>query len=234
MLSVEGLHIRYGGVEAVKGIDLSVAEGEIAALVGANGAGKSSTLAAIAGLAPVAAGRIKFAGESIVGLAPETIARKGVVLVPEGRRIFSTLTVAENLRLGAAMHLTPVEARAREEEMFDLFPILKTYYRTQGGALSGGEQQMLAIARAMMSRPRLLMLDEPSLGLAPQLNDKVFDLISGLRSTGLTVLLIEQNVALALEIADKATVLANGEVALAGSAAELYNSDLVRQAYLGA
>lgn len=234
MLSVEGLHIRYGGVEAVKGIDLSVAEGEIAALVGANGAGKSSTLAAIAGLAPVAAGRIKFAGESVIGLAPETIARKGVVLVPEGRRIFSSLSVAENLRLGAAMHLTPVEARAREEEMFDLFPILKTYYRTQGGALSGGEQQMLAIARAMMSRPRLLMLDEPSLGLAPQLIDKVFDLISGLRSTGLTVLLIEQNVALALEIADKATVLANGEVALAGSAAELYNSDLVRQAYLGA
>lgn len=234
MLSVEGLRIRYGEVEAVRRVDLSVGRGEIISLVGANGAGKSSTLSAIAGLVPAAGGKVVLDGKDITGQKPETIARLGVALVPEGRRIFSSLTVAENLRLGAAVHLKPGEARVREEEMLDLFPILRRYHQIKGGNLSGGEQQMLAIARALMSKPRLILLDEPSLGLAPQIVDTVFDLIVELRRNGLTVLLVEQNVALALEIADRATVLANGEVALSGTAKELASSDLVRQAYLGA
>jgi branched-chain amino acid transport system ATP-binding protein len=234
MLSVEALKIRYGEVEAVRRVDLAVDSGEIIALVGANGAGKSSTLGAIAGLVPAASGRVVFDGVDITGLAPEAIARKGVALVPEGRRIFASLTVADNLRLGGAVHLSAVEATAREEEMLELFPILRRYHRVKGGNLSGGEQQMLAIARALMSKPRMVLLDEPSLGLAPQLIDTVFDLIAELRRNGLTILLVEQNVALALEIADRAIVLANGEVVLSGTARELASSDLVRQAYLGA
>jgi branched-chain amino acid transport system ATP-binding protein len=177
---------------------------------------------------------VLFDGVDITGLAPEVIARKGVSLVPEGRRIFAGLTVADNLRLGGAMHLPAVEARAREEEMLELFPILRRYHRVKGGNLSGGEQQMLAIARALMGKPRMVLLDEPSLGLAPQLIDTVFDLIAELRRNGLTILLVEQNVALALEVADRAIVLANGEVVLSGTAKELATSDLVRQAYLGA
>lgn len=234
MLSVENLKIRYGEVDAVRRVDLAVGKGEIIALVGANGAGKSSTLGAIAGLVPAAGGKVMLDGVDIAGLSPEVIARRGVALVPEGRRIFSSLTVAENLWLGGAVHLPAGEARAREEEMLDLFPILRRYHQIKGGNLSGGEQQMLAIARALMSKPKLIMLDEPSLGLAPQIIDTVFDLIVDLRRNGLTILLVEQNVALALEIADRATVLANGEVALAGTAKELASSDLVRQAYLGA
>jgi branched-chain amino acid transport system ATP-binding protein len=234
MLSVEALRIRYGEVEAVRRVDLAVGRGEIIALVGANGAGKSSTLGAIAGLVSAAGGKVLLDGADVTGRAPEAIARLGVALVPEGRRIFSSLTVAENLRLGGAVHLTAADARTREEEMLDLFPILRRYHQIKGGNLSGGEQQMLAIARALMSKPKLILLDEPSLGLAPQIIDTVFDLISELRRNGLTVLLVEQNVALALEIADRATVLANGEVALSGTAKELASSDLVRRAYLGA
>ncbi|TIL56963.1 MAG: ABC transporter ATP-binding protein [Mesorhizobium sp.] len=234
MLSVEALKIRYGEVEAVRRVDLAVDSGEIIALVGANGAGKSSTLGAIAGLVPAVSGKVVFDGVDITGLAPEVIARKGVSLVPEGRRIFAGLTVADNLRLGGAMHLPAVEARAREEEMLELFPILRRYHRVKGGNLSGGEQQMLAIARTLMGKPRMVLLDEPSLGLAPQLIDTVFDLIAELRRNGLTILLVEQNVALALEVADRAIVLANGEVVLSGTAKELATSDLVRQAYLGA
>ena len=234
MLSVEALRIRYGEVEAVRRVDLAVGRGEIIALVGANGAGKSSTLGAIAGLLLAAGGKVVLDGADVSGRAPEAIARLGVALVPEGRRIFSSLTVAENLRLGGAVHLTAADARAREEEMLDLFPILRRYRQIKGGNLSGGEQQMLAIARALMSKPKLILLDEPSLGLAPQIIDTVFDLIVELRRNGLTVLLVEQNVALALEIADRATVLANGEVALSGTAKELASSDLVRRAYLGA
>ncbi len=234
MLSVEGLSIRYGEVEAVRRVDLTVGRGEIVALVGANGAGKSSTLGAIAGLVPAASGKVFFDSGEITGLAPETIARRGISLVPEGRRIFASLSVADNLRLGGAAHLSPAAAKTQEEEMLQLFPILRRYYRSKGGNLSGGEQQMLAIARALMAKPRMLLLDEPSLGLAPQMIDTVFDLIAELRENGLTILLVEQNVALALEIADRATALANGEVALAGTAKELAASDLVRQAYLGA
>ncbi len=234
MLTVSSLQVRYGEVEAVRRVDLSVGKGEIVALVGANGAGKSTTLSAVCGLVRPAAGTVSFEGQDVTGLAPEALARRGMALTPEGRRVFASLTTAENLLLGGAMHLDRAALKAREEEMLELFPILRQYYRIRAGNLSGGEQQMLAIARSLMSRPRLLLLDEPSLGLAPQMVDKVFDLIAELRRNGLTILLVEQNVALALEIADRAAVLANGAVVLAGSADELASSDLVRQAYLGA
>jgi len=233
MLEIAALDVRYGEIEAVRGLSLSVARGEIVALVGANGAGKSTTLAAVAGLHPPAKGRVRLDGEDVTGWPAEAISRRGLALVPEGRRIFASLTVAENLLLGGAVHLDRGEWRRREDELLDLFPILRKYYRNRGGNLSGGEQQMLAIARALMSKPKIVLLDEPSLGLAPQMIDIVFDLIARLRREGLTILLVEQNVALALEIADRAAVIANGEVALAGSAAELAASDLVRQAYLG-
>ena len=234
MLSVEGLNIRYGEIVAVRRVDLAVGDGEIVALVGANGAGKSSTLNGIAGLSRASAGKVMFDNVDITNVPPELIARRGISLVPEGRRIFSSLSVADNLRLGGSAHLRGSEVKVREEEMLDLFPVLRRYHRNKGGNLSGGEQQMLAIARALMAKPRLILLDEPSLGLAPQMIDTVFDLIADLHRNGLTVLLVEQNVALALEIADRAAVLANGEVVLSGTAKELASSDLVRQAYLGA
>ncbi|HEV7253904.1 MAG TPA: ABC transporter ATP-binding protein [Mesorhizobium sp.] len=234
MLRVEALQVRYGGILAVRHVDLDVPQGAIVALVGANGAGKSSTLNAIAGLVQPAGGQILLDGRNVAGRPAEAIAKAGVALVPEGRRIFASLSVADNLRLGAAAHLSAQDAAARREEMLDLFPVLRRYLHAKGGNLSGGEQQMLAIARALMGKPKLLLLDEPSLGLAPQIVDAVFDLIAELRRKGLTILLVEQNVALALEIADRATVLANGEVALQGAARELAQSDLVRQAYLGA
>jgi branched-chain amino acid transport system ATP-binding protein len=234
MLSVEGLNIRYGEIVAVRRVDLAVGDGEIVALVGANGAGKSSTLNGIAGLSRASAGKVMFDNVDITNVPPELISRRGIALVPEGRRIFSSLSVADNLRLGGSAHLRAGEVKMREEEMLDLFPVLRRYHRNKGGNLSGGEQQMLAIARALMAKPRLILLDEPSLGLAPQMIDTVFDLIADLHRNGLTVLLVEQNVALALEIADRAAVLANGEVVLSGTAKELASSDLVRQAYLGA
>lgn len=233
MLRVDNLKVRYGEIEALHGVDLAVGPREIVALVGANGAGKSTTLAAICGLASPSAGRVTFAEQDITGRPAEQISRLGMALVPEGRRVFANLTVAENLLLGGAAHLGS-QLRARQEELLDRFAILRSRCRQKAGDLSGGEQQMLAIARALMSKPKLLLLDEPSLGLAPRMIDRVFDLIAELRQSGLTILLVEQNVALALEIADTATVLANGEVALTGSASEIASSDLVRQAYLGA
>lgn len=232
MLSVQNLQVRYGEIEVVHGIDLDVAAGEIVALVGANGAGKSTTLAAICGLLRPSSGRITFDGNDVTAQPAEEISRRGMALVPEGRRVFAQLTVAENLLLGGAAHLGAT-LRERQEELLGRFAILRSRYRQKAGDLSGGEQQILAIARALMSRPKLLLLDEPSLGLAPQMVDRIFDLIAELRQGGITILLVEQNVALALEIADSATVLANGEVALRGSARELASSDLVRRAYLG-
>lgn len=232
MLSVQNLQVRYGEIEAVHGIDLDVAAGEIVALVGANGAGKSTTLAAICGLLRPSSGRITFDGNDVTAQPAEEISRRGMALVPEGRRVFAQLTVAENLLLGGAAHLGAT-LRERQEELLGRFAILRSRYRQKAGDLSGGEQQILAIARALMSKPKLLLLDEPSLGLAPQMVDRIFDLIAELRQGGITILLVEQNVALALEIADSATVLANGEVALRGSARELASSDLVRRAYLG-
>jgi branched-chain amino acid transport system ATP-binding protein len=232
MLSVQNLKVGYGEIEAVHGVDLEVAAREIVALVGANGAGKSTMLAAICGLMHPSSGRITFDGNDITAQPAEEISRRGMALVPEGRRVFAQLTVAENLLLGGAVHLG-ASLRERQEELLERFAILRSRYRQKAGDLSGGEQQILAIARALMSKPKLLLLDEPSLGLAPQMVDRIFDLIAELRQSGITILLVEQNVALALEIADSATVLANGEVALRGCARDLASSDLVRQAYLG-
>lgn len=231
MLEVSGLKVSYGEVAAVKGISLAVPQGSIVVLLGANGAGKSSTLNAIAGLAPCS-GRISFEGQSMAGLPPETIVRRGIALTPEGRRVFPSLSVADNLHLGGASHATGTELQRRVEAELSRFPILRERYHQRAGLLSGGEQQMLAIARALMSAPRLLLLDEPSLGLAPQIVDQVFDLILELKQKGLTVLLVEQNAERALEIADYGHVLQTGEIVLEGTGGDLAQSDLVRQAYL--
>lgn len=233
MLSVEGLKVRYGQIEAVKGLDFTVAQGEIVTLLGANGAGKTSTLAAIVGLAP-ATGVIRFENQNLVGLKPEDISRRGIALTPEGRRVFPALTVAENLLLGGAMHHKGSSLDTTREEMLTLFPILRERYRQRAGLLSGGEQQMLAIARSLMSAPRLLLLDEPSLGLAPKIVDEVFRLIAGLREKGITILLVEQNAVRALGIADRGYVLVNGRITLQGTGRELAQSDEVRAAYLAA
>jgi branched-chain amino acid transport system ATP-binding protein len=232
MLAVAGLSVRYGPVEAVRGVDLAVARGEIVALLGANGAGKSSTLNAIAGLVPIAGGSVALDGAPVGGLSAEALARRGVGLVPEGRRVFAGLTVAENLVLGGAAHLDAAARRARVAEMEARFPILGERRDQRAGLLSGGEQQMLAIARALMARPRLLLMDEPSLGLAPQMVERVFDLIAELRDEGITILLVEQNVPMSLDIADRALVLANGRVALSGTAEAVAASEAVREAYL--
>ncbi|MFO1169489.1 MAG: ABC transporter ATP-binding protein [Hyphomicrobiaceae bacterium] len=233
MLTVRQLGVRYGEIEAVKGIDLTVGQGSIVALLGANGAGKSSTLLGLVGLVPVT-GDVEFGSRPIARAAPEEISRLGIALVPEGRRVFPSLTVAENLLLGGAVHGERHDTKAAEERMLDRFPILRDRYRQKAGLLSGGEQQMLAIARALMSGPKLLMLDEPSLGLAPQIVDSVFDLIAELRQQGLTILLVEQNAARALEIADRGYVLVNGRIELQGTGAELLDSERVKEAYLAA
>jgi branched-chain amino acid transport system ATP-binding protein len=234
MLAVEKLVVNYGPVEAVRGITFAVKQGEIAALLGANGAGKSSTLAAIVGLVKPASGTITYGGKSITGFPPETLSRLGIGLVPEGRRIFASLSVAENLWLGGASHLSTADRKQRQAEMEDRFPILRERTQQKAGLLSGGEQQMLAIARALMAKPRLLLLDEPSLGLAPQMVEKVFDLIASLRSEGLTILLVEQNVPMSLAIADHGVVLANGRVAMTGTGAELSRDSKISDAYLAA
>ena len=234
MLSVKDLVVRYGPVEAVRGIDIAVREGEIVALLGANGAGKSSTLASIAGLVKPASGTITFGGRPVSGLPPEALSRLGIGLVPEGRRIFASLTVAENLWLGGASHASPADRKQRQREMEERFPILRERTAQKAGLLSGGEQQMLAIARALMSRPRLLLLDEPSLGLAPQMVERVFDLLADLRKEGHTILLVEQNVPMSLAIADHGFVLANGRIAMAGTGRELASNDKISEAYLAA
>ncbi|MEM8822575.1 MAG: ABC transporter ATP-binding protein [Pseudomonadota bacterium] len=232
MLEIASLTVRYGAIEAVRGLDLRVGKGEIVAILGANGAGKSSTLAGIAGLVPVQ-GAVHFDGRSIAGQSPEAISRLGIGLVPEGRRVFSALTVAENLLLGGAEHAAPSERRERAEEMQDRFPILGERRAQKAGLLSGGEQQMLAIARALMARPTLLLMDEPSLGLAPQMVEAVFDLITELRNENITILLVEQNVPMSLDIADHAVVLAQGHATVRGNSAEVAASDAVHGAYLG-
>lgn len=234
MLSVENLAVRYGAVEAVRGINLAVQQGQIVVLLGANGAGKSSTLSSIAGLLRPSAGTITYDGRPITGLPPETLSRAGISLVPEGRRIFSSLTVAENIWLGGASHCSIAERKKRREEMEEKFPVLRERANQKAGLLSGGEQQMLAIARALMSKPKLLLLDEPSLGLAPQMVERVFDLMTNLQRDGLTILLVEQNVPLSLGIADFGVVLANGKIVISGSGSELERDSRISAAYLAA
>lgn len=233
LLSVKGMSVRYGDIPAVRGIDLEVEQGEIVALLGLNGAGKSSSLNALVGLVP-SAGQISFLGQPISGMATEDIVRSGIALVPEGRRIFPDLTIAENLHLGAAVHLDKAAEKTLLEEQLQRFPILKERLQQKAGLMSGGEQQMLAIARALMSRPKLLLLDEPSLGLAPQIIAQVFDLLVELNTSGISILLVEQNAVQALDIAHRGYVIQMGEIIMSGAAQELAQSDLVRQAYLAA
>ncbi len=233
LLSVAGLGVRYGAILAVRDVGLTVDAGEIVALLGANGAGKTTTLSAIVGLVPANAGTVTFDGRAMGGLGTELIVRAGMTLVPEGRRVFPSLSVDENLTLGAASRGDRAATASARQEMFELFPILAERRGQLAGTLSGGQQQQLAIARALMSGPRLLLLDEPSLGLAPQVVDDIFDLIARLRESGLTILLVEQNVAMALDVADRAYVLASGEIVMEGTAAELKASEEIERAYLG-
>jgi branched-chain amino acid transport system ATP-binding protein len=233
ILSVDDLVVRYGPIVAVQNVSLNVRQGEIVALLGANGAGKSSLLNAVVGLVGVAEGSIAFKGQPIHKLPPEAIVRKGISLTPEGRRVFPRLTVADNLRLGGAVTRNRADYDAAYEHVLDLFPILGARLRQNGGTLSGGQQQMLAIGRSLMARPSLLLLDEPSLGLAPIVVDQIFALLERLRSEGTTILLVEQNVHRALEIADRAYVLASGRVETEGAAATLRASADIERAYLG-
>ncbi|MBQ6372389.1 MAG: ABC transporter ATP-binding protein [Oscillospiraceae bacterium] len=231
MLSIKDLKVNYGGIEAVKGISFDVEEGSIVTLIGANGAGKSSTLRTIAGLVKPSGGRIIFRGDDITNYDTNVIVRKGITLVPEGRRIFPDLTVQENLRVGA--YLRSDDISADFQWIYDLFPRLKERTWQPGGTLSGGEQQMLAVARALMSRPKLIMMDEPSLGLAPLVVRGIFDIIREINAQGVTVLLIEQNANMALKVADYAYVLETGRIGLSGTGKELLTNDDVRKAYLG-
>jgi branched-chain amino acid transport system ATP-binding protein len=234
MLELKDLEVCYGAIKAVKKVDLDIRQGELVALLGANGAGKSTTLLAIAGALKSSRGSIHFEGEDITALSPEQVVRKGIAMVPETRDVFADLSVLENLRLGGFIHRSDTAGFARDiDRIHALFPILKTRADQPAGTLSGGEQQMLVIARALMSRPRLLLLDEPSLGLAPTLVELIFELIRKLRETGLTILLVEQNASIALSMADRAYVLALGTVATAGKAADIAASSDLRSIYLG-
>ena len=231
ILSIKDLQVRYGGIEAVKGISFDVAEGSIVTLIGANGAGKSSTLRTISGLVKPTGGSLTFRGDNITGLDPTSIVKKGITLVPEGRRIFADLTVLENLKMGA--YLRNDDIREDLNWVYDLFPRLKERSWQAGGTLSGGEQQMLAVGRALMSRPKLIMMDEPSLGLAPIIVKGIFDIIREINKQGVTVLLIEQNANMALKVADFAYVLETGKITMSGSGVDLLNNDDVKKAYLG-
>ncbi len=233
MLVVAGLHAAYGAIEALRGIDLEVRDGELVCLVGANGAGKSSTLRAISGLVRATRGRIVLDGREIQGLRPDEILAAGIAHCPEGRRVFPYLTVAENLAMGAYVRGDRAGVAADVDRLCEHFPLLAERRRQAAGTLSGGEQQVLAIARALMSRPRLLLLDEPSLGLAPTLVDTTFAIIADIRRQGTTVLMVEQNAYQALGMADRAYVMETGRIVLSGAARELRDDDEVRRAYLG-
>ncbi len=233
LLEVDAIDASYGRVRALHGVSLHVDEGEIVTLIGANGAGKTTTLRAISGLTRVGRGAIRFAGDDVTGRAPNEIVRRGIGHAPEGRRVFSRMTVRENLELGAYTRSSRAECNADLERVLDVFPRLRERVGQKSGTLSGGEQQMLAIGRALMSRPRLLMLDEPSLGLSPILVATIFSVIREIRERGTTVLLIEQNAQQALAIADRGYVLEVGEIAFSDSAVNLLASDRVRAAYLG-
>ena len=232
ILKINDLKVNYGGIESVKGISFDVPKGEIITLIGANGAGKSSTLRAIAGLVKPASGSIVFNGEDITAKDPTAIVTKGITLVPEGRKIFPDLTVLENLRIGA--YLRNDDLTDDLNWVYDLFPRLKERSWQAGGTLSGGEQQMLAVGRALMSRPKVIMMDEPSLGLAPIIVRGIFDIIKEINKQGVTVLLIEQNANMALKTADLGYVMETGRITMSGSGAELLSDEQVKKAYLGA
>jgi len=233
LLELENLHTYYGQIHALKGVNLTVNEGEIVTLVGANGAGKSTTLRTISGMVKARQGSVRLRGKEINGMQPHEVTALGVGHVPEGRRIFPLLTVKENLEIGAWTVKDRGTIARRLEESFILFPRLRERITQKGGTLSGGEQQMLAIARALMANPQVLLLDEPSMGLAPVLVEAIFDIIVHINREGKTVLLVEQNALMALEVAHRGYVLQTGEVVLVGSAKSLLDNDMVRKAYLG-
>jgi branched-chain amino acid transport system ATP-binding protein len=233
LLEVEELAVSYGPIKAVHDLSVTVDQGEIVTLLGANGAGKSTSLQAMVGLLPIQRGQVRFEGVSIGGLPTEQVVRRGMTLTPEGRRIFSTLTIEENLRIGATAGRGRADFRRSWDEVMSLFPILAARHRQLAGTLSGGEQQQLAIARSLMSAPTLLLLDEPSLGLAPQVVELIFRLTATLRDRGITILLVEQNVHQALDIADRGYVISGGRIVMSGSAADLKSSPDVQRAYLG-
>ena len=233
LLALERLAVAYGGIQAVKGIDLDVRERELVCLIGANGAGKTTTLKGICGMLPVKSGTIRYAGDDITGQPSFRLVRRGLAMVPEGRGMFGALTIEENLAMGAYARSDRAAVRADVDRVFALFPRLKERRRQTAGTLSGGEQQMLAMARALMSRPRLLLLDEPSMGLAPLMVQKVFETVIAVAKEGVTMLLIEQNAKLALEVSDRGYVMESGEITLEGPASALLHDPKVRAAYLG-
>ena len=233
MLTLDGLVARYGPVTALAGVSLRVGAAEFVCLIGANGAGKSTTLKAISGLVPAAAGRIRFDGQDIHGLPAQEILRRGIAHCPEGRRVFPYMTVDENLAMGAYVRKDHAAVASDLARVFAHFPILAERRRQPAGTLSGGEQQMLAIGRALMARPRLILFDEPSLGLAPAVVERVFAIIAGIQREGTTVLMVEQNAAMALRLASRAYVMETGRIALEGAAADLLRDPEVRRAYLG-
>ncbi|HLO12536.1 MAG TPA: ABC transporter ATP-binding protein [Pseudoneobacillus sp.] len=233
MLSIKDMNVYYGNIQALKGVSLEINQGEIVTLIGANGAGKSTILKTISGLLKPKQGEIVFEGESISGKVAQAIVKKGISHVPEGRRVFANMSVEENLELGAYLRKDKAGIKADFEKIYQLFPRLQERRKQHAGTLSGGEQQMLAMGRALMARPRLLLLDEPSMGLAPLLVKTIFRIIEEINQTGTTILLVEQNANMALSIADRAYVIETGKIVLSGTAAELNASDQVKMAYLG-
>jgi len=233
VLKIEGLHTYYGNIHALKGIDLEVKKGEVVSLIGSNGAGKSTLLSTITGIAHAQSGTITFKENNITNTAPYNITKTGISISPEGREVFPALTVEENLRLGAYIIKDKKKITDGYERVYELFPRLKERYKQTAGTLSGGEQQMLAIGRALMSNPELLLLDEPSLGLAPNLVLIIFDLIRSINIQGVTILLIEQNANMALSVSNRAYVLENGTVSMSGDAKQIANDPRVKKAYLG-
>lgn len=233
MLKVTDLNVYYGAIHALKGISFDQQEGEIVTLIGANGAGKSTLLNTISGILHAKVGKVEYLGEDISNEAPQMIVQKGIVHVPEGRKIFAKMTVLENLEMGAYTVTDRQQIEEKMEAMFDRFPVLRARKKQLGGTLSGGEQQMLAMARGLMANPKLLLLDEPSMGLAPVLVEQIFDIIQDINQTGTSVLLVEQNAHMALSIADRAYVLETGKIVLSGNATEVMNDPDVISAYLG-
>ena len=233
MLKIKGLQVNYGGIQAVKGIDLEVAQGELVTLIGANGAGKTTTMKAITGLKAYGAGDIEYMGESIKGLPAHELLKRGLAMVPEGRGIFARMSIIENMQMGAYLRNDTDAIKADVDRMFGFFPRLKERATQYAGTLSGGEQQMLAMARAIISKPRLLLLDEPSMGLSPIMVEKIFEVVRAISAEGMTVLLVEQNARLALQAANRGYVMDSGLVTMSGDAKQMLDDPKVRAAYLG-
>lgn len=233
LLDVKNLEVAYGGIKAVKGVDFHIDQGELVTLIGANGAGKTTTLKTLVGMVKKASGTITYDGREVAGIPSYDFVRHGLVMVPEGRGVFSKLTVEENLHMGAFYRNDKPEIQSDIERVYDLFPRLKERFKQLAGTLSGGEQQMVAMGRAMLSRPKLLLLDEPSMGLAPIIVQKIFEIIQMVANEGVTILLVEQNAKLALEVSDRGYVMESGKITTTGPARELLDDERVREAYLG-